>query len=94
MDKYYIPQHLDAPFKIAIFTIADLAFILVPFFVIAFVFQQQILALVVSAVFFVVARKLKGEEDNHFYKHFIYWHLPPIIPYKATPPSYVREIIG
>lgn len=94
MDKYYIPQKLDAPFKIAMFTVFDLVVVLVPFFVIAFGFQKQILALIVSAALFLILKRIKGEEDNHFFKHFLYWHLPLSGFYKATPPSHVREIIG
>ncbi|MHB1948477.1 MAG: type IV conjugative transfer system protein TraL [Gammaproteobacteria bacterium] len=94
MNKYYIPQNLDAPFKIAIFTVFDLIVILVPFFVIAFGFQKQVLALIVSAGLFLILKRIKGEEDNHFFKHFFYWHFPSVGLYKVTPPSHVREIIG
>jgi type IV conjugative transfer system protein TraL len=94
MNKYYIPQNLDAPFKIASLTIFDLAVIIVPFLIIAFVFQKQVLALIVSAALFFVVKRVKGEEDNHFYIHFFYWHFPSVGFYKVTPPSHVREIIG
>lgn len=94
MNKYYIPQNLDAPFKIAIFTAFDLVVILVPFFVIAFGFQKQVLALLVSAGLFILLKRIKGDEDNHFFKHYFYWHFPSIGLYQATPPSHVREIIG
>lgn len=94
MDKYYIPQHLDAPFKIASFTIGELAVILLPFFGIAFIFQKQILALIVSAALIFVVKRIKGEEDNHFFTHFLYWNFPSLGFYKVTPPSHVREIIG
>lgn len=94
MDKYSIPQNLDAPFKIAMFTLFDLVVTLVPFFIIAFWFHRQIVAAVVSIGIFFILRKIKGDEDHHFFKHFIYWHLPSIGLYKATPPSHVREIIG
>lgn len=94
MDKYYIPQNLDAPFKIASLTIFDLTIILLPFFVIAFAFQKQILALIVSAALFFIVKRIKGEEDNHFFKHFFYWNFPSVGFYKVTPPSHVREIIG
>jgi len=94
MDKYSIPQNLDAPFKIAMFTIVDLVVTFVPFLIIAFVFNKQILALVVSAVIFLILKKIKGDEDHHFFKHFLYWYFPSMGLYKATPPSHVREIIG
>jgi len=94
MNKYYIPQNLDAPFKIAFLTIFDFVVILVPFLTIAFVFHKQITALIVSILLFVTLKKMKGDEDNHFFKHFIYWYFPSIGLYQATPPSHVREIIG
>jgi len=94
MNKYYIPQNLDAPFKIAGLTILDLAIITVPFFVIAFLFQKQILALIISVIIFLVLKKVKGEEDDNFFKHFFYWHFPSGGILKVTPPSHVREIIG
>jgi type IV conjugative transfer system protein TraL len=94
MDKHYIPQQLDAPFKIAIFTLFDLAVLLIPFFVIAFWFQRQVTALIVSGVLFVLLKNMKGDEDHHFFKHFFYWHFPSLGFYKATPPSHIREILG
>jgi type IV conjugative transfer system protein TraL len=94
MDKYYIPQKLDAPFKIAFFTMEELAVFIIPFMIIAFVFQKHMLALAVSLSLCFLLRKIKGEENQHFFKHFIYWHFPPLAFYKVTPPSYVREIIG
>jgi len=94
MNKYYIPQNLDAPFKIAMFTAFDCIVLLVPFFIISFGFHKQLTALIFSLVLFIVLKKVKGEEDNHFFKHFIYWHFPSFGFYEATPPSHVREIIG
>ena len=66
MDKYYIPQNLDAPFKIAMFTIFDLTVTLIPFFVIAFLFHKQIVAFLVSVGIYFVLRRIKGDEDHHF----------------------------
>jgi len=94
MDKYYIPQKLDAPFKIAIFTMEELVVFIVPFMIIAFVFQKHLLALAVSITLCVFLKKLKGDENQHFFKHFAYWHFPPLAFYKVIPPSHVREIIG
>jgi len=94
MDKYYIPQKLDAPFKIAFFTLSEIAIVIIPFIVVAFIFQKQLLALAVSVTSYILMKKMRGEENHHFYKHFIYWHFPPLAFYKATPPSYIREIIG
>lgn len=94
MDKYYIPQRLDEPFKIAMFTLGDIALFCIPFLIITFGFQKQILGLAVSIIISAIFKRLKGDENDNFIKHVVYWYLPPMISYKTTPPSYVREVIG
>ncbi len=94
MDKYYIPKKLDVPFKIMFFTLDEIGLTLIPFILIAFVFDKPLLAMAVCMITFFGIKKIKGDEDAHFIKHFLYWHFPPVIPYKSTPASFIREIIG
>lgn len=94
MDKYYIPQHLDAPLKIIIWTIDEFLLFIVPFVILLWAFNAPILGLLTGILLVMALKKIKGEEGHYFLLHLCYWHLPPIIKYKATPPSYVREILG
>ncbi len=94
MDKYYIPQHLDAPFRLFIWTWDEVVAFLLPCVVLFFFFNAPMSGVVVGIIAYMLLNKLKGEEGHYFLAHLAYWHLPPIVMYKVTPKSYVREILG
>jgi len=94
MDKYYIPQHLDSPFKVILWTVDEVFLFSVPFFSFLLILNSPLIGLFLSAGLVMALKKIKGEEGHHFTLHLAYWHLPPLILYKATPPSHIREIIG
>lgn len=94
MDKYYIPQYLDQPFKVIFWTLDEVATFLILFVCLFTLFDSPIVGFL-SGVFAVVfLKKIKGEEGQYFLAHLAYWHLPPFVMYKATPRSYIREILG
>jgi conjugal transfer pilus assembly protein TraL len=94
MDKYHIPQYLDTPFKIILWTWDEVVAFFVPFLTFFWLINSPVTG-VLSGVFMVAAlKKLKGEEGHYFIAHLAYWHLPPLVTYKATPSSYFREILG
>jgi conjugal transfer pilus assembly protein TraL len=94
MDKYRIPRHLDAPFKIIIWTADELIVFLVPFVLCMTMFNSPVIGVALGIGLVMLLNKLKGEEGQHFILHLMYWYLPPVIRYKATPPSYLRELLG
>ena len=94
MDKYHIPQHLDTPLKIILWTWDELLAFLVPFTSLFWLLNSPISAVVCGVAMVALLKKIKGEEGHYFIAHLAYWYLPPLVKYKATPPSHVREILG
>jgi type IV conjugative transfer system protein TraL len=94
MDKYYLPQNLDSPMKIILWTWDELLAFLIPFLIIFCILNSPISAVVIGVLVFCGLKKIKGEEGHYFIAHLAYWHLPPLMKYKSTPDSYVRKIFG
>lgn len=94
MDKYSIPQHLDTPFKIILWTWDEVIAFSIPFFSLFLFLNAPLTAVGVGGSLVMLLKKMKGEEGHYFLAHMAYWHLPPFVMYKATPPSYIREILG
>ena len=94
MDKNYIPQLLDEPTRIILWTIDELIVFLVPFFILFLVFDQVLTGLAIGIILVLGLRKLKGEQGHYFLYSIMYWHLPAMIHFKSTPPSYYREFLG
>lgn len=94
MDKNYIPQHLDSPFKLILWTIDEVFLFSIPFFSFLLILNSPLTGLLLGAGLVMALKRIKGEEGHQFILHLAYWHLPPIIFYKATPPSHIREILG
>ena len=94
MDKYYIPQNLDTPFKIILWTWDEMVAFIAPFCVLFFIFNAPLSGVLCGVMAVAILKKLKGEEGHYYLAHLAYWHLPPLIMYKATPPSYIRKYLG
>lgn len=94
MDKYHIPQNLDVPFKLIIWTLDEFLVFIVPFVMLLWMFNSPISGLAIGTGLILGLKKIKGEEGQYFLLHLAYWHLPQVIRYKSTPPSYIREILG
>lgn len=90
----YVPQHLDEPLRIILWTADEVIVFVVPFFILFWGFDQTILGVVVGAGLVLVLRKLKGEQGHHFLYSMMYWHLPATVRFKSTPPSFYREFLG
>jgi conjugal transfer pilus assembly protein TraL len=93
VDKYTIPQHLDEPFKLILWTIDELCALLLPFLILMFCFNSPILGLIIGGVLLSILKKLKGEQGHFFLHHVLYWYLPSFLAFKKTPPSHLREWI-
>lgn len=94
MNKHYIPQTLDEPFKLILWTLDELIVLFVPFAILLLGFDSPISGLSIGITLLILLKKLKGEEGHFFLHQLIYWYLPTLICFKKTPPSYIREWIG
>ena len=94
MDKYSIPQYIDEPMKILIWTLDVVIAFIVPVGIAIFFFNQPIIGALFSCVIVYGLKKIKGEQGHYFIFNVMYWYLPDTGVLKATPPSNVRELIG
>lgn len=94
MDRYYMPKTLDEPFRIYILTIDELLLLVLPIVVIGFVFHQMVVGFVLGLGGLTLIKKFKGEQGHYYLFHLAYWHLPEMIQFNATPPSYIRDYLG
>ena len=94
MDKNHIPQYLDEPARIILWTIDEVIIFLVPFLVLLWGFNQTILGLIIGVVLVLGLKRLKGEQGHYFVYSLMYWHLPAMVRFKSTPPSFYREFLG
>jgi conjugal transfer pilus assembly protein TraL len=93
-DKYYIPKAIDEPFRIYLLTLDEFLLLTLPILIIGFVFHQMVLGFMVGISAMWSIKKFKGEQGHYYIAHLAYWYLPPIVRFKATPPSYIRDYIG
>lgn len=90
----YIPQMLDEPFKLMIWTIDEFVLFLAPFLILMLVFNSPVWGMMTGSAALLAIKKMKGEQGHTFIYHWLYWTLPMCLQLKATPPSYWRELIG
>ena len=93
-DKYYIPQMLDAPFRVFLLTIDELVLLVLPVILVGFFLNQMIVGFMLGIFSLMTIKKLKGEQGHFYLLNLAYWYLPPIIKFKVTPPSYIRNYLG
>jgi conjugal transfer pilus assembly protein TraL len=93
-DKYYIPKAIDEPFRIFLLTLDELSLLILPIVFVGFVFHQMVLGFTVGVGSMLAIKHFKGEQGHFYLVHLAYWHLPPIVRFKVTPPSYRRDYIG
>lgn len=94
MDKYHIPRHLDVPFKIILWTADEFISFVVPFVLFLSVFNAPITGIMLGSLLVFLLKKVKGEEGHYYILHLMYWYLPPVIRFRATPASYLRDLLG
>lgn len=94
MNSYHIPQQLDAPFRIILWTIDEFLILAVPFFIFICFFNSLFTGLMIGIVLLMGLKKIKGDQGHYFLYHWLYWTLPPLFHYRATPPSYRRFFLG
>ena len=93
-DKYAIPRYLDEPKRLILWTVDELTVFLLPLILVYFLSDKLLVGMLVGFVCFFGLKKLKGEHGHSFVRSLAYWHLPTLIRFKKTPPSFIREFIG
>jgi conjugal transfer pilus assembly protein TraL len=94
MDKYHIPQHLDEPFKLILWTLDEFIVFLTPFIVFLLFLNSPLVGLFLGAALLFGLKRIKGEQGHYFIYNLIYWYFPVFMHLKATPPSYQRTLLG
>jgi conjugal transfer pilus assembly protein TraL len=92
--KYRIPQHLDNPMKIILWTIDEFLIFLIPFAILMFGLNSPITGVVMGGLLMMGLKYIKGEQGHYFMYNLMYWYLPPVFILSKTPPSYIRIWIG
>lgn len=93
-DKYHIPQHLDEPFKLILWTTDELIALSFPFLFFTFVLNMTIMGFITGIILLFALKKIKGEQGHFFIYNIMYWYFPAIIHFRKTPRSYLREWLG
>jgi conjugal transfer pilus assembly protein TraL len=94
MDKNHIPQFLDEPARIILWTIDELILFFIPFLILFLVFDCVLTGVATGICLVLGLRKLKGEQGHYFLYSLMYWHLPAVVHFRSTPPSFYREFLG
>ena len=94
MDKIHVPQYLDEPTRIILWTVDETVCFIVPFFILFWGFDQTIVGVITGALLVLGLRKLKGEQGHYFLYSIMYWHFPAMVRFKSTPASHYREFLG
>lgn len=93
-EKYHIPQSLDEPFRVFLLTIDELVLLIAPILLLGFFLNQMVLGFLTGLLTLFAIKKLKGEQGHFYLVNLAYWYLPPLIKFKITPHSYIRNYLG
>jgi type IV conjugative transfer system protein TraL len=94
MDKYRIPQTLDQPFKIIIWTADEFLVFALPFLLCLSVLNAPLTGVTIGVACMLLLKKIKGEESHHYLLTLMYWYLPQVVRYQTMPASYLRVLLG
>jgi conjugal transfer pilus assembly protein TraL len=93
-DKYHMPKALDQPFRFFLLTIDELSLLILPIIILGFIFGQMVLGFFLGLGSLFAIKKLKGEQGHYYLVNLAYWYLPPLIKFRVTPPSFIRQFLG
>lgn len=93
MDKYYLPSSLDGPLTVCLLTIDELIALLVPIFI-GMICDVDAIGFVTGLGLGCLLKHFKSGKNPHIIRHLLYWHLPPLLPFKKMPPAYQRLYRG
>ncbi len=92
--KYAIPRYLDEPKRLMLWTVDEVTAFLLPLSLIYWLSDSLLVGIAIGFISFFGLKKLKGDQNQSFLRALLYWYLPPIIRFRKTPPSFIREYIG
>ena len=94
MRESYIPQHLDVPERIIVFTPDELIVVIIPLGVMTIILNF-VVGLAAAAAAFWALRKIKQGGPLSRLVWRVYWVLPEgPLRLRATPPSHLRQLAG
>ena len=93
-EKFYIPQHLDAPPRFLLWTVDEAMSFIFP--ILLGVFLGSIwIGLCISYFSYRTWRRLKSSSVRGFSTRLIYWYYPSrLLDLKSTPDSAIRTFLG
>ena len=93
-DKYLIPQRLDDPELIGLWTLDEFIAMVAPF-VWGILSQHIVIGIVLGFAGWWALRKAKAGRATSWLLHMAYWYLPAsFVGLRATPPSFLRVMAG
>ena len=93
-DKFQVPQRLDDPELIGLWTIDEFVAMVVPF-AWGILSQHIFLGILLAFGAWFGLRKAKAGRASSWLLHAAYWYLPAtFIKLKLTPPSHCRLLAG
>ncbi len=93
-DKYLIPQRLDDPELIGLWTLDEFIAMVVPF-VWGILSQHIVIGIGLGFLCWWGLKKAKGGRAASWLLHAAYWYLPAsFVGLRATPPSFLRIMAG
>ena len=93
-DFDYVPQYLDEPFRLILWTVDELFILFIPVLLGLFFWNSPLWGLTIGSLLLLFIKKLKAEQGHFFIYGFIYWYLPSLIHLKKTVPSHQRLWLG
>lgn len=93
-ERYYMPKHLDEPMKLFLLPLDEFLALAIPFVLIGFFCRNMVLGLLLGAILFWLIRIVKKDQGQHYLVNLVYWYLPEVIRFRATPPSHIRHYLG
>jgi type IV conjugative transfer system protein TraL len=94
MDKYTIPKYLNERYQIASFTLDEIVAMIILVIASLVLSGGPMIGIIAGVLIVGALKKIKGEEGHNQLLRLVYWYLPPIIRFRSTPPSHIREILG
>lgn len=90
----FIPQYLDAPFKIVLWPVDECLAFLSPFLLLMLGWDAPLSGVALGILCHWGLKQLKGEEGAYALVVLSYWYLPRVLRFKVLPPSWKRFLLG
>lgn len=92
-DKHYIPQNIDNPLRIILFTIDEFILMLITL-VISLLIFSLVVGMVMMLVEITILRYIRGDQGHHYIKNLLCWYLPGLESFFSRIGSVDKHYIG